>query len=530
MVTPVLYRIIRRVTTTPHTTHASVCKAFDHPVPVLDKYVQDRDLVLDDIKAFYDCTRDDAKTLVLRYLHGGKVNKWLSDAGIRDELCAKAAREGHCPVVMQLETECKQVCKFFLDTFPQFKSLLDQINAKRVSEGKDPKGAASGLAHGLQDLEDRLLQRLETFLAAKGYEVGSLEYDGVKVFRDGATGPFPDAILHEAESVLATHNLGSATQSLFIPMKLAEKPMASKYQGFVDNAPSQPAETQAELGRIGDALSDAASAPSPVRDALLQRVRGGATSADFAAARHGLMQQLGQDVGPQNLDPKFSSVSKRNVAVGSPTATGSSATQVSPVIARGASTQTIAPAQQGRPAAAAHPLMDRMRIGVDRGNARGNKTLFFSASAPPIARHTSPPDCAAAPHTPTRRLRAHEQLAESVGTAPLQLGSRQPCRPPPHTRAGMAAACVPGLSRPPSRGGSRPLQATGVAGARVRGRPKLREQLRKMRTRAPGGRSNALQRAGPARTAATKSVTFRARKALRKCRLPLVFSRSTPSS
>eukprot|EP01046_Picozoa_sp_COSAG06_P020223 COSAG06_NODE_1474_length_9343_cov_29.287322_1_plen_86_part_10 len=29
------------------------------------------------------------------------------------------------------------------------------------------------------------------------------------------------------------------------------------------------------------------------------------------------------------------------------------------------------------------------------------------------------------------------------------------------------------------------------------------EQLRKMRTRAPGGRSNALQRAGPARTAAT---------------------------
>ena len=107
------------------------------------------------------------------------------------------------------------------------------------------------------------------------------------------------------------------------------------------------------VGRIGDALSEAASAPSPVRDALLQRVRGGATSADFVAARRGLMQQLGQDVGPQNLDPKFSSVSQKSIAVGSPTATGSSATQVSPVIARGASTQTIAPAQQGRPAAAA---------------------------------------------------------------------------------------------------------------------------------------------------------------------------------
>ena len=43
----------------------------------------------------------------------------------------------------------------FLDTFPQFKSLLDHMNAKRVSEGKDHKGATSGLAHGLQDFEDR---------------------------------------------------------------------------------------------------------------------------------------------------------------------------------------------------------------------------------------------------------------------------------------------------------------------------------------------------------------------------------------
>ena len=228
----------------------SLCKAFNHPVPVLDKYVQDRDIVLDQIKSFYDCTRDDAKTLVLRYLHGGKVNKWLSDAGIRDELCAKAARDGHCPIVMQLETECRNVCKFFLTKFPQFQSLLDHMNAKRESEGKDRKGAASGLAHGLQDFEDRLLQRLETFLAAKGYEVGSLEYDGVKVFRDGAAGPFPDAVLREAEGVLATHNLGSAAQPLFIPMKLAEKPMTSKYQGFVDNAVSQPTETQEELRRM----------------------------------------------------------------------------------------------------------------------------------------------------------------------------------------------------------------------------------------------------------------------------------------
>ena len=93
----------------------------------------------------------------------------------------------------------------------------------------------------------RLQYDTETFLATKGYEIGSLEYDGVKVFRDGAAGPFPDAVLREAEGVLATHNLGSAAQPLFIPIRLAEKSMASKYQGFVDNAASQPTETQEEL-------------------------------------------------------------------------------------------------------------------------------------------------------------------------------------------------------------------------------------------------------------------------------------------
>eukprot|EP01048_Picozoa_sp_COSAG05_P020280 COSAG05_NODE_3404_length_2084_cov_3.134005_2_plen_37_part_01 len=34
-------------------------------------------------------------------------------------------------------------------------------------------------------LEDNLLQHLETFLASKGYQVDSLEYDGLKPRRKG---------------------------------------------------------------------------------------------------------------------------------------------------------------------------------------------------------------------------------------------------------------------------------------------------------------------------------------------------------
>ena len=73
-----------------------------------------------------------------------------------------------------------------------------------------------------------------------------------KLCQHSHTSPRPtkDAILREAETVLASHNLGSDAQPLFIPIKLSEKPMVSRYQGYVDNAASQPTETQEELRRM----------------------------------------------------------------------------------------------------------------------------------------------------------------------------------------------------------------------------------------------------------------------------------------
>ena len=59
---------------------------------------------------------------------------------------------------------------------------------------------------------------------------------------------------------------------------------------------------------------------------------------------------------------------------------------------------------------AKHPSsLDRMRIGVDRGKARGNKTPISAPFSPLAAASLSPPMGATAPRASTRRLGAREQ-------------------------------------------------------------------------------------------------------------------------
>ena len=62
-----------------------------------------------------------------------------------------------------------------------------------------------------------------------GYRVDSLEFDGLKVWRDGDGGTFPRELLDEAEQYLAIQDIGGGSHSVFVPIKLEEKEMKSKY-------------------------------------------------------------------------------------------------------------------------------------------------------------------------------------------------------------------------------------------------------------------------------------------------------------
>eukprot|EP01046_Picozoa_sp_COSAG06_P027748 COSAG06_NODE_2467_length_6812_cov_3.322211_1_plen_222_part_00 len=191
------------------------------------------------IMQFYNCSRKAAKQLVIKHLHGGKVRQWLVDWKIADDICARTAQSGHCKIVMDLERESAAVAKFFLKNYPEFQQLLEQIQeqerANRV-ESHNMSGPMTALAHGLATFEDRLLKHLETFLRGKGYRVDSLEFDGLKVYRNGDTGAFPTAVLREAEQYLAQQDIGGEKHTVRVPMKLAEKPMDSAYKSVLYSA------------------------------------------------------------------------------------------------------------------------------------------------------------------------------------------------------------------------------------------------------------------------------------------------------
>ena len=149
--------------------------------------------------------------------------------GRRNDVRIKVSRQGHLKMVDDFKGECELICDRLLDTYPEFKDLIEQIN-QRVSTNKQKVGRMarySALSWLMATLEDNLLQHLETFLASKGYQVDSLEYDGLKPRRKGNTDAFPESVLRAAETYLGGQVLRGGVR---IPMKLAEKEMKCKYR------------------------------------------------------------------------------------------------------------------------------------------------------------------------------------------------------------------------------------------------------------------------------------------------------------
>ena len=143
---------------------------------------------------------------------------------------------------MDLERESAAVAEFFLKNYPEFQQLLEQIQEQERSNGVEAhnmSGPMTALAHGLATFEDRLLKHLETFLRSKNYRVDSLEFDWLKVFRDGDTGAFPTEVLREAEQYLAKQDIGGDKHTVRVPMKLAEKSMESAYKSVLTSDPAE---------------------------------------------------------------------------------------------------------------------------------------------------------------------------------------------------------------------------------------------------------------------------------------------------
>ena len=214
----------------------AVAKHFHFPedlIKLLYDMTEDKDKFRQDVAGFYGCTPKAAKNLLLKHWMGGKVGKWLKDFDISLDVRARVATEGHHEVVGRLEDAAPRVRDLMIAAIPALEPFLEEVNAERSRAGEQPKTRYTAMSYGLQDIEDKLLAKLQEILKSKGYTVGSLQYDGLYVERNGAQGDFPRDLLKEIEAELAKVDVGGG---LTVPMKLDEKDVQTPY-GDINTPP-----------------------------------------------------------------------------------------------------------------------------------------------------------------------------------------------------------------------------------------------------------------------------------------------------
>jgi hypothetical protein len=138
------------------------------PHTELLKYCTNRDVFFKDIMEAYNCTRDQAKTLMIAYLNGGTMQGWLED-GIDKSKINKAFIKVVNGQVMVMETadnqrfrkEQSEINKHIVTANP---NMVSYIIERKKAQGKptdDNSIARSAGAIYLQEFEIRVLDLLQ---------------------------------------------------------------------------------------------------------------------------------------------------------------------------------------------------------------------------------------------------------------------------------------------------------------------------------------------------------------------------------
>lgn len=170
------------------------------------RYLNDREACLREVMDFYRVPRDAAKNCFIVHCHGGGMdggeNKgWMNTWKIADEIRIKVSHNGHLALIDKFKEDCDRICNHLLQQFPEFEDLIEQIN-QRLPNNQKKQGRMRGfsaLSWLMATFEDNLLKHLEEYLQRKGFQVDSLEFDGLKPRREGRTGAFPENVLRDAE-------------------------------------------------------------------------------------------------------------------------------------------------------------------------------------------------------------------------------------------------------------------------------------------------------------------------------------------
>ena len=142
----------------------NLCVEMKWPHVELQYYIANREQVLADIVKCVECTRKEAKTLILILTYGGGVNNWKKDIN---------KPNAKLPVFIPRFKRCLATIANLLDKkYPNFP----------VSK-KSSNKIASKMSMYLQDMEHTTLMVMDQFFDEHGYEPGVYMFDGLMVHR-----------------------------------------------------------------------------------------------------------------------------------------------------------------------------------------------------------------------------------------------------------------------------------------------------------------------------------------------------------
>jgi hypothetical protein len=153
-----------------------LCEANGWECIELNRYVSRREELLQDVMAQYNVNRDDAKTLFLRLLYGGKFQNWAHDSIIDTTLTV------HPPATAQIlafEEELASIRERVWndDQYARFRSAA---LANRESGTGNVQSRCLSLV--LQDMEHKLLMAMREFFTKRGWNVGVYVFDGLMLY------------------------------------------------------------------------------------------------------------------------------------------------------------------------------------------------------------------------------------------------------------------------------------------------------------------------------------------------------------
>ena len=112
---------------------SEICRMNNHPCPLLDKYVADPLKLRQKIMKFHNCSKDNAKRLILRLLFGGNYDVWKKENGIETnkdkQLASVSNMVEEIKTIMNIVYEANKHIE--TDVLKQDKTKWKTVNEKR---------------------------------------------------------------------------------------------------------------------------------------------------------------------------------------------------------------------------------------------------------------------------------------------------------------------------------------------------------------------------------------------------------------